>query len=139
MEFRYFARELVNDVSIDLNRGTGSILRWAAVGVAFVCVGVAAIAPASAQTTVGPTAITLIRTGWNGDAFAIETANLAIANPAKCSTPDAYMSGGGEPGYKTHYSATLMAFAMNKPIYIVVSNTECIATRPKIWGVYVAP
>lgn len=139
MESGIYARKPAKDISLHPNRWTRSILHLSAVATAFVCVGTAAIAPANAQTTVGPTAITLIRTGWNDDSFAIETGNLAISNPANCSTPDAYMSSSGESGYKTHYAATLMAFGMNKPIYIVVSNTECVAQRPKIWGVYVTP
>ena len=85
----------------------------------------------------GPLPITRIRTGWNGDTFAIET-NQTIVNPAKCTYPDAYMSSATEPGYKTYLAATMTAFSMNKPVTIIVSDTECVASRPKIWGVYIA-
>jgi hypothetical protein len=91
---------------------------------------------AQAQTEVGPVQIKMIRTGWNGDAVAVVT-DLPVVNPAKCSTPDGYMTEIAAAGYKTHYAAILTAFAMGKKIRIVVAPNECVATRPKIWGVYV--
>lgn len=85
----------------------------------------------------GPLPITTIRTGWNGDSFAIVT-NQPILNPANCSYPDSYITGLTEPGYKTYLSVTLTAFAMNKPVTVIVSDTECYGVRPKIWGVYIS-
>jgi hypothetical protein len=90
---------------------------------------------ATAQTEVGSVSITRIRTGWAGDTFAIETAQ-PISNPANCSTPDAYLIASPDPGYKTHYAATLTAFALGKQVTVIVSNTECSFGRPKIWGIY---
>jgi hypothetical protein len=90
-----------------------------------------------AATAAGPLPITTIRTGWNADSFAIMT-NQPILNPANCTYPDAYMTGYTEPGYKTYLSVTLTAFAMNKPVTVIVSDTECTGGRPKIWGVYIS-
>lgn len=91
-----------------------------------------------AEQTIGPVAITRIRTGWNSDTFVIET-NQPIANPANCEFPDGYASTLSDSGFKTHYAATLTAFALGKPVDIVVSSTECTEQRPKIWGVYLEP
>lgn len=88
----------------------------------------------SAQSA--PTQITKIRTGWGSDTFAIET-NQQILNPAGCSSPDGYISTAADAGYKTHYAAALLAFALVKQVTIVVSDTECLASRPKILGIYV--
>lgn len=140
MEFEGYARKRVEDCSRRFSRRTPSGWRWIAIATALVCSGSVAVWPANAQTYVGPTAITRIRTGWNSDQFVIETGNLAIVNPANCPNPNGYMSSMSESGYKTHYAATLMAFGMNKPIEIIVSNTECVAnSNPKIMGIYVAP
>lgn len=92
---------------------------------------------ALAAQTVGPVPITKIRTGWAADAFVIVT-NPPIANPANCATADGYMSVGLNPGYKTYYAATLMAFALGKPVTVVINDTECVSGRPMILGVYVA-
>jgi hypothetical protein len=94
------------------------------------------VSSAEAATEVGPAQIKRIRTGWNGEAFAIET-DLPVSNPARCPTPDAYMSEGAAPGYKTHYAAALPAFATGKKIRIIISDSECTAQRPKIWGIYI--
>lgn len=88
--------------------------------------------------TIASVPITKIRTGWGADAFAIETGQ-PISNPASCAVPDGYASGSNEPGYKTYYATTLTAFAMKKPVTIIVSDTECSSFRPKIMGIYVAP
>ncbi len=90
-----------------------------------------------AATTAGPLPITTIRTGWNADSFGIVT-NQPIINPANCSAPDGYVSASWDAGYKTYLSVTLTAFAMNKPVTVIVSDTECVANRPKIWGVYIS-
>lgn len=46
---------------------------------------------AHAQSNSGAVSITMIRTGWGSDTFAIETGQ-AVVNPAHCSAPDAYMA-----------------------------------------------
>jgi hypothetical protein len=89
--------------------------------------------PAFSQTTaVG--SITLIRTGWNFDSFGIVTRE-PIQNPANCPTPDGYVSDGTQPGYSTYYAAALTAYMANVPIQIVIHNSECVATRPKLIGI----
>lgn len=89
-----------------------------------------------AAQSVGPVTITRLRTGWNGDAFAIET-NQAISNPANCEIPDGYGSESSSPGYKTYYAAALTALGLGKPITIIVSDVDCSFERPKIWGIYI--
>lgn len=58
--------------------------------------------PAIAQTPSSGS-ITLIRTGWNADSFAIVTQE-PIQNPANCPTPDGYISEKSLPGYSTYYA-----------------------------------
>ena len=89
--------------------------------------------PAAAQTMTGGT-ITMIRTGWNDDAYAIVTAE-PIRNPASCPEPDGYLSMKPLPGYSTYYAAALTAYAVNQPIVITIHDTECAGTRPKLIGV----
>jgi len=89
--------------------------------------------PAIAQTS-SPGSITLIRTGWNADSFAIVTQE-PIRNPANCPTPDGYISDKSLPGYSTYYAAALTAYATGKPIVITTHDTECFAGRPKILGI----
>jgi hypothetical protein len=85
-----------------------------------------------------PLPITRIRTGWSADSFAIET-NKPILNPANCASPDSYMSVLTDPGYKTYYAAALMAFALGKPISVIISDTSCTFGRPRIFGIYLTP
>ena len=95
-------------------------------------------AEASAQaTTVSNVGISKIRTGWAADAFALETTGTPIANPAGCVTADGYMTDSSQPGYKTFLMMATMAMATEKKIIVVVSNSECISNRPKIWGIYI--
>lgn len=65
--------------------------------------------PAIAQTAIFGS-ISLIRTGWNADSFAIVTRE-PIRNPANCPTPDGYISNKSFPGYSTFYAAALTAYA----------------------------
>lgn len=87
----------------------------------------------SQQTSTGGT-VTVVRTGWNVDSFAIITAE-PIVNPAHCATPDGYISQISFPGYRTYYAAALTAFVAKVPIVITVSNSECFAGRPKLIGI----
>jgi len=79
----------------------------------------------------------MIRTGWASDTFAIETGQ-AIVNPARCSAPDSYMAAISEPGYKTHYAAALLAFSSGKNVIVIVSDTDCSGSRPRIIGLHIA-
>jgi hypothetical protein len=89
--------------------------------------------PCAAQTMVTST-ISMIRTGWNEEAFAIVTSQ-PIQNPARCQTPDGYLSLKQFPGYDTYYAAALAAFTANAQVVIVVHNTECGGPRPKLIGI----
>ena len=90
-------------------------------------------APLQAQTTVFGS-ITLVRTGWNAESFAVILSG-PVANPANCATPDGYITEGSQPGYKTYYAAVLTAYATQRPVMAVVHNTECWGGRPKLIGV----
>jgi hypothetical protein len=90
--------------------------------------------PAWSQTMI-PGTITMIRTGWNADSFAVVTAE-PIANPAHCPTPDGYISERSLPGYNTYYAAALTAYATNSKVIVTVHNTQCgPAGRPKLIGI----
>ena len=69
-------------------------------------------APAGAQTMTDPGKVTLLRTGWNSDSFAIVTA-APLKNPAGCPTPDGYISTKPAAGYGTYYDAAKLAFQTN--------------------------
>jgi hypothetical protein len=107
--------------------------RWLRViGLAFFAlVGATAVAePASIQTQ-----ITMIRTGWNRDQFAIVTV-AKIQDPAKCATaPDGYLTDSTQPGYQTYYAAALLAFAERATVVVVVDDHACLAGRPKLIGI----
>ena len=78
--------------------------------------------------------ITMVRTGWNSDAFAIVTRE-PIQNPANCPTPDGYQSDSSQPGYSTYYAAALTAYMANVPLMVTIDNAQCVATRPKLIGI----
>jgi hypothetical protein len=86
-------------------------------------------APASIQTQ-----ITMIRTGWNRDQFAIVTV-AKIQDPAKCGTADGYLTDSTQPGYLTYYAAALLAFAERATVIVVVDEQACLAGRPKLIGI----
>lgn len=90
---------------------------------------------ALAQTETPLFTITKVRTGWSDDTFALEV-NNSIINPAGCSAPDGYVSNIMSPGYKTHLAAALIAYSLGKQLTVIVSNTECTFSRPKIIGIY---
>jgi hypothetical protein len=89
--------------------------------------------PALAQSMQAGT-VTMIRTGWNSDSFAVVTAE-PIANPARCPTPDGYISEKTLPGYSTYYAAALTAYLARRRVVITVHNTECFGSRPKLIGI----
>jgi hypothetical protein len=90
-------------------------------------------ATANAQTTMIGT-ISMLRTGWGLDAFAVVTVETR-PNPARCANPDGYISAKGFPGYNTYYAAALTAFAINRRASLVISDTECYLDRPKLIGI----
>jgi ABC-type proline/glycine betaine transport system substrate-binding protein len=92
---------------------------------------------AFAQAQSASATISKVRTGWNDDSFALEI-DVPLVNPAGCSTPDGYASNIASAGYKTFLSAALMAYGTGKPVTLIVSNTECVLSRPKIIGVYLS-
>lgn len=94
-------------------------------------------APALAQTHVNGS-ISLLRTGWNTDSFAV-VLNVPNQDPAFCGTNDGYITHSSLPGYKTYYAAALTAFSMKQPVTVVVHNTECFGGRPKLIGINMAP
>jgi hypothetical protein len=85
------------------------------------------------QTMVVGT-ITLVRTGWNADSFAVVTRE-PILNPAHCPEPDGYLSDSTQPGYNTCYAAALTAYIANHPLTVTIDNTHCAGTRPKLIGI----
>ena len=88
---------------------------------------------ASAQTMRTGT-ITMVRTGWNVDAFAIVTAE-PIANPAGCPSADGYLSQKEAPGYSTYYAAALTGYLAGKPAVFTVHDAQCEFGRPKLIGI----
>lgn len=89
--------------------------------------------PVGAQTMTNGT-ISMIRTGWNDDSYAVVTVER-LPNPARCATPDGYISHKSLPGYSTYYAAALAAYAAHRRVMLVVHNTECFAGRPKLIGI----
>ena len=75
-----------------------------------------------------------VRTGWNGDIFAVETAE-PIVNPPLCPSPDGYISEKSFPGYDTYYRAALTAFIWSPKVVITVDNVRCFAGRPVLIGI----
>ncbi len=95
---------------------------------------------AAAQTVTPATSIVRVRTGWISDAVALETTETAAgspSNPANCPVADAYMTDSSVPGYKNYMMAIMTAFATEKKVKVVISNTDCLLNRPKIWGIYI--
>ena len=78
--------------------------------------------------------ISMIRTGWNDDSFAIVTVE-PMPNPAGCARADGYISQKSFPGYNTYYAAALTAYATKRRVMLTVHNSECYAGWPKLIGV----
>ena len=89
---------------------------------------------AFSQTMAPESNITLVRTGWELDSFAVVTTD-PIINPAACPTPDGYISAMNFRGYRTYYDAVLTALTSDLPVTIVVHNTQCFQGRPRIIGI----
>jgi hypothetical protein len=98
-------------------------------------------APAICQTT-GHRQITMLRTGWNGDYFAVVTNEDSLhpdqlMNPANCPVKDGYVSVSTSPGYSTYYAAALTAYSLGQSADITVDNTpgSCALGRPTLIGI----
>ena len=89
--------------------------------------------PAFCQTEVTGS-MTMLRTGWNADSFAVVTRE-PIVNSAHCPEPDGYLSDKSQPGYSTYYAAALTAYIANRPLMITVDNAKCAGTRPRLIGI----
>lgn len=89
---------------------------------------------AQAQTNTGEIPLAAIRTGWSNDLFTVDTGGSYL-NPANCPVADGYYASGANPGYKTLYSVALLAFSMGKGVKVILSNTECTESRPRIIGI----
>ncbi|WP_266169236.1 hypothetical protein [Dyella subtropica] len=103
-----------------------------------VATSIALSSAALAQATSGQMIINNMMTGWGADSFAIQTYGYTPVNPANCPSSDYYQVDGIDGGYKTLYAAALIAYTNRTPVYIVVSNTDCRNTRPKIIGITLA-
>jgi hypothetical protein len=90
-------------------------------------------AQAQAQTMMTGT-ISMIRTGWNDDAFAIVTVE-PMANPNHCARADGYISQKPAPGYDTFLAAALTAYSVRRRVVLTVHNTECAGGWPKLIGI----
>jgi len=99
-----------------------------------LALAVLTVAGSASAQTMTDSSITMIRTGWNADSFAVVTAEPMV-NPAGCASPDGYISDSAFPGYETYYAAALTAYLGNRPITITVHQTECYAGRPKLIGI----
>ena len=86
-----------------------------------VALTVAGITSPALSQTMTPATITMIRTGWNADSFAVVTAE-PIANPSSCPTPDGYISDHTLPGYETYYAAALTAYFARQPATVTVQT-----------------
>lgn len=84
-----------------------------------------------------PGKITKIGTGWDVDAVSVFM-STPILNPANCPMNDLVIMDNTTPGYKSHYIAAAIAFSINSDVTIVVSNTQCLYGRPKIFGLIVS-
>lgn len=108
-----------------------------------LAIGVIGLAtPAGAVTMTTETTVTLLRTGWDADSFAVVTA-APIINPAHCATPDGYITAKSFPGYQTYYWAAQQAFIdayYNLPdVTIAVDDSRCFAGRPLLVGINIVP
>lgn len=96
-------------------------------------------APVMAQTATTPATITLLRTGWNADSFAVVTSAPRVG-PLTCNSQPGYVSTKPAPGYDTLYRAALLAFEKNARVTVTVHNSECAPGGwPKIIGINLLP
>lgn len=91
-------------------------------------------ATAAAQTTTSPAHITQVSTGWGYDSFSLFV-STPLPNPAGCALTDSATVSADSSGYKTYYAAALTAFTNDFPVTLVISNSACEGSRPRIVGV----
>ena len=84
--------------------------------------------------TTATGSIRAINTGWNADAFSLQTRE-PIQNPAGCANPLGYESYSSEPGYNTNYAAALTAYMANLQVSVVIDDKVCLGPFPKIIGI----
>jgi hypothetical protein len=89
---------------------------------------------AAAQSTTVPAHITQVSTGWGYDSFSVFL-SVPLPNPAGCPLTDSASVSSDSSGYKTYYAAALTAFTNDFPVTLVISNTACEGSRPRIVGV----
>jgi hypothetical protein len=89
--------------------------------------------PAVSQTTVTapPSLITMIRTGWDLESFAIVTEG-PILNPQNCPTPDGYLTDSSQPGYNTYYAAALAAYVSKTRVSVVIPHMLTLPTEAAV-------
>src|SRR5690348_14176398 len=68
--------------------------------------------------------ITMVRTGWNADSFAVLMAT-PTPNPAHCSRSDGAIMDKSMPGYSTIYAAALTAYVARTQVQVVVDPSQC--------------
>jgi hypothetical protein len=78
--------------------------------------------------------ISMIRTGWNDDSYAVVTQE-GMPNPAGCTRADGYITHKSLPGYSTYYAAALTAYATHRRVMLVAHNSECFGGWPKLIGI----
>ena len=99
------------------------------------------VSSAKAQTAVDGS-ISLLRTGWGGDSFALVLKlppGVSLPDPHHCGTLDGVMSDSASPGYNTFYAAALAAFSARKPVTVILNDHACVQGRPAIFGINVFP
>jgi hypothetical protein len=96
-----------------------------------------AASPAMAEITTGSVTLTMIRTGWNADSFAIVTLE-PVVNPRGCFPADGYVATKPAPGYNTFYDAAKLAWSTTKRVQVAIDTLNCSPDgRPKINGINV--
>ncbi|MFC3651290.1 hypothetical protein ACFONN_07030 [Dyella humi] len=91
-----------------------------------------------AQTGTSAGTITSIATGWNADAFGVNT-TAPMVNPAGCPSVNNYQAISTNPGYSTHYAALLTAYSTGSQVSFIISNTTCTQGNPSVIGVIIRP
>jgi hypothetical protein len=105
---------------------------------ALVCTGLVC-GSASAQTQVGPVAISQVSAGWYTDSMAVSTA-LPVANPANCPNGNGYRILAENGGYKTILATTLTAVSAGQKVTIAINNSQCTSDGwPMIIGMNINP
>lgn len=102
---------------------------------ALALVLLAIASPAFSQTATPPAAITMIRTGWAADSFAV-VLNTPMKNPKGCTVPDGYESEASYPGHNTYFQAALASYIAKRLASVTVDNNKCSSSgRPVILGI----